>query len=100
MTYLQDKTKSVLIWLGTILQKDGYVPELDFSPEQKLAKLKEWGFVPFSDPHQPDCPRNLSSGYLCNCVPPAIMWTAPKEIQVFMKDTWEDRRKRATGKTD
>lgn len=63
----------------------------NLSPRRKLEILVAMGFVRQGDNHQSDCPYVLDSGYLCKCVPPPSWWHAPTDVQVFMRETWEDR---------
>jgi len=66
----------------------------DLPSEEKLAILKEMGFTPFGEPHQWDCPGN-NPGFNCNCVPPPISWSAPKDVYDYMGEDWESRLAKA-----
>lgn len=60
--------------------------------EQKVALVKAMGFRPMGDDHDHDCVRRThGSGFRCNCVPPATTWGQPRDVDVFRKETWDER---------
>jgi hypothetical protein len=65
------------------------------SPEEKIALFKGLGMSRVGDNHQPDCGPPAETGIRCNCVPPASSWSHPEDVEVFLKETWEDRLERA-----
>lgn len=60
-------------------------------PEVKLQLIKAMGFIATGDDHDGECIGRPGSGYVCNCVPPATWWHAPNDVDVYRKETWEDR---------
>lgn len=60
-------------------------------PEVKIQLIKAMGFTAMGDDHDTDCVGRPGSGFVCNCVPPATWWTAPNDVDVHRKETWEDR---------
>jgi hypothetical protein len=42
------------------------------------------------DNHQPDCSSNNTAS-TCICVPPESMWSHPKDVEVYLEETWEQR---------
>ena len=61
--------------------------------EQKVQLLRAMGFSPMGSRHQDDCTRYTHGpGFICICVPPATVWTQPHDVDVFRKETWEDRK--------
>jgi hypothetical protein len=64
----------------------------DLPPEVKVEMIKAMGFGAQGDDHQPDCPAQYTRGIRCNCVPPATVWTGPRDVAVFLKETWDERR--------
>lgn len=59
-------------------------------PEDKVALFKHLGMSRVGDNHTYDCPGGPTTGLVCNCVPPASMWTHPKDVEVHLKETWKD----------
>jgi hypothetical protein len=61
--------------------------------EQKVALVEAMGFTPMGSDHQDDCIRYTHGrGFRCNCVPPATVWNQPHDVNVYRKQTWEDRK--------
>ena len=61
--------------------------------EQKVELLKVMGFSPTGADHQDDCLHYTHGpGLICICVPPATLWGQPSDVDVFRKETWEDRK--------
>lgn len=56
--------------------------------EEKVELFKSLGMSCVGENHQPDC-LQFYGGY-CNCIPPASMWTHPKDVEVFLKETYDD----------
>lgn len=67
----------------------------NLAPEEKLAALKAMGFVAFWEQHQPDCGAQYDRGLRCNCIPPGTSWRAPRDVVVFMGETYEQLRDHA-----
>lgn len=61
----------------------------------KIKLLEAMGFSPVGSDHTADCPHVVDSGLLCNCVPPATMWSQPRDVLEERGETWEQRRERA-----
>ncbi len=60
--------------------------------EQKVALVNAMGFSPMGSDHQDDCPRYThGSGFRCCCVPTATVWSQPSDVDVYRKETWDDR---------
>jgi hypothetical protein len=70
------------------------------APAEKLEALKLMGFTAFYEDHQPDCAAMFASGIRCNCVPPGTHWSAPKDVNVFLRETWTERRAFAQERND
>lgn len=63
--------------------------------EFKIKLVEAMGFKPVGSAHAADCPAMLDSGNRHNCVPPATMWSAPRDVQEERGETWEQRLQRA-----
>jgi hypothetical protein len=63
----------------------------DLPPDVKVRLVEAMGFTPMGDDHDYDCIGGPGSGFRCNCVPPATVWNGPSDVDVFRKETWEDR---------
>lgn len=64
--------------------------------EQKVQLVQAMGFRPTGSDHQDDCPRYThGTGFRCCCVPPATSWSQPSDVNVYRKETWDDRLARA-----
>lgn len=60
--------------------------------EQKVQLVRAMGFRPTGNAHQDDCPRwTHGAGFRCGCVPPATLWSQPRDVDVYRKETWNDR---------
>lgn len=60
-------------------------------PALKVQLVEAMGFTPKGSAHDNDCPAPHMRGIRCNCVPPATVWSAPNDVDVHRKETWEDR---------
>jgi hypothetical protein len=58
----------------------------------KIKLLEAMGFSPVGSDHTDDCPHNFDSGLICQCVPPATMWSQPSDVDEARGETWEQRR--------
>jgi len=56
--------------------------------EEKVELFKSLGMSRVGEDHQPDCLK--FHGVDCNCIPPGSMWTHPKDVEVFLKETYAD----------
>lgn len=56
--------------------------------EEKVELFKSLGMSRIGEDHQPDCLQ--FHGGDCNCIPPGSMWTHPKDVAVFLKETYDD----------
>lgn len=64
----------------------------DFNAVQKIEIVKAMGFRPGGSDHQWDCGYQFDPGIRCNCVPPATTWSQPADVDVYLGETWEERR--------
>lgn len=64
-------------------------------PEAKVELFRYLGMSLVWDPHDLDCAAPHIRGIQCNCVPPASMWRHPKDVEVFLGETWEERLAKA-----
>lgn len=64
-------------------------------PEAKVELFKYLGMSRVGDSHDADCSAPHMGGIACQCVPPASTWQHPKDVEVFLGETWEERLKRA-----
>lgn len=60
-------------------------------PDVKINLIQAMGFTAMGDDHDDDCVGRPGSGFVCNCVPPATWWNAPNDVDVYRKETWDDR---------
>lgn len=63
-------------------------------PEQKIRLFLALGMDRVGDSHDQSCP-SLNTSSPCNCVPPDSTWTHPKDVEIFLKEVWEDLLERA-----
>ncbi|MER5754375.1 hypothetical protein [Streptomyces sp. NPDC002088] len=88
------KAREEALRAGTARDFDGLKAlAAELLPEQKVALLEAMGFKPVGGDHDDDCVRRThGSGFRCICVPPATMWSQPRDVEAYRKETWEDRR--------
>lgn len=61
-------------------------------PATKVKIVEAMGFVPRRSEHDRECPREIGgSGYICQCVGEPTEWGAPRDVQEFRGETWEQR---------
>ena len=98
-TDMADRAKEVVAREESLRKMTGHVfDELkslasSLTGEQKVQLMEAMGFRPLGADHQDDCIRYThGAGFVCGCVPPATVWGQPRDVDVFRKETWEDRR--------
>jgi hypothetical protein len=62
-------------------------------PEEKIELFKALRMSRIGEDHQPDC--LCFHGGDCGCIPPASMWTHPRDVAVYLKETDDDLRDQA-----
>lgn len=100
VTDIHGRMQSAQMRLGRSLRGSGSTPDTDdlswakeLPAEKKVALLKAMGFSPMGADHQDDCIRYThGSGFRCGCVPPSTSWSQPGDVDVFRRETWEDRK--------
>jgi hypothetical protein len=66
-------------------------------PATIVQVLDDLGWHKVADDHQPDCPAMVDPvGLRCQCVPPAVTWSAPNEVLSHLGEDWDSRKNRRT----
>lgn len=56
---------------------------INLDPAEKIRIIRAMGFTPHQDPHDIGCPKVISSGYRCNCIPPPATWWPPRDVEAY-----------------
>lgn len=63
------------------------------SPQSKVELFHALGMRYVAYDHDPQCISTYAVP--CNCVTPEPTWSAPSDVVVHLKETWDDRLARA-----
>lgn len=64
----------------------------ELSPAAKLQALEAMGFTRSRDSHQSTCTTLQGSGYICTCVAPESVWSAPEEVYRSLGESFAERK--------
>lgn len=62
------------------------------SAAAKLQVLEALGFVRYRSNHERSCASLQASGYICTCIAPQSVWSAPEDVYHFLGESLTERK--------